>query len=47
MIATIIVSSWSLLILSTVAVILKPNCLTWFAFLGFFICAFWSMALVY
>lgn len=39
--------SWSLLILSVISLILKPNCLTWFAFLGFMVCAFWSMALVY
>lgn len=39
--------SWSLLILSTIALILKPSYLTGFAFLGFMACAFWSMALIY
>lgn len=47
MIEFLIVASWSLLILSTIALVLKPNPLTWFAFLWFMVCAFLSMALVY
>ena len=47
MIETAILLSWSCLILSVIAVILKPNRLTWFAFLSFMACAFWSMELVY
>lgn len=47
MLEFLIVASWSLLILSTIALILKPNYLTGFAFIGFMICAFWASALVY
>ena len=47
MVEFLIVTSWSLLILSTIALILNPNRLTGFAFLGFMVCAFWSAALVY
>ncbi|AAV30203.1 hypothetical protein X813_gp42 [Lactobacillus phage LL-Ku] len=42
-----ITASWSCLILSVIALILKPSWLTGFAFLGFMGCAFWSMALIY
>lgn len=44
---TLIVASWYLLFLSTIALILKPNYLTWFAFIGFMVCAFYSMSLVH
>ena len=47
MVGALIVTSWSFLILSKIALILKPNRLTWFAFLGFMICTFWTAALVY
>lgn len=47
MLETLIVTSWASLILSTIALILNPNYLTGFAFLGFMVCAFWSMALIY
>ncbi|AVJ48901.1 hypothetical protein [Lactobacillus phage PMBT4] len=47
MLETVIVLSWSCLILSVIALILKPNYLTGFAFASFMACAFWSMALVY
>ena len=47
MISTLIVTSWSCFILSTIALILKPNYLTGFAFIGFMIYAFWASALVY
>ena len=39
MVETLIVTSWSLLILSTIALVLKPNYLTGFAFLCFMVCA--------
>lgn len=42
-----ITASWSCFILSTIGLILKPNFLTGFAFLGFMVCAFWSMAMIY
>ena len=47
MLEFLIVTSFSLLILSTIALVLKPNYLTWFAFLGFMACAFWASAMVY
>ena len=47
MLQILIVTSWSLLILSVIALILKPNYMTGFAFLGFLVCAFYSMLLVY
>ena len=47
MLETLIVISWASLILSMIALILKPNLLTGFAFLGFLVCACWSMALIY
>lgn len=47
MLETLIVTSWASLILSTIALILKPNYLTWFAFIGFMVCAFWASAMVY
>lgn len=47
MVGALIVTSWSFLILSTIALILKPNYLTGFAFISFMVCAFWTSALVY
>ena len=47
MVEFLIVTTWSLLILSAIALVLKPNPLTWFVFLGFMVCAFLSSAMVY